>query len=319
MVVAIAAQACVPPPRPLPPQPSDAAVGCIDTDGYADAMGSGHLFLVDEFGFAELGKCLDRDGDGESDCAINRAWRPLLPVLNNMLVAAVSNGRILMVFEVAGLCAPYDGADPAVTIKIYPATDADPDPTNNLCLEPGCGQVLARAKYMSDGQSLYRAPPQPVIEYRVRTAMGADLAIDLEQASEPMTIKELDMTCLLPEQMDELSEGVLCGVAPVDNLALVRLPVCDYLPAFCQLALIPDDLNLAEYLVVLGQQPDVDMDGDGLEEIELDTNNRTLLCYDGDGSVMGAKDCLHDPAMQDGYSVCFSFHGIPGAIVGIDD
>lgn len=300
-----------------PPLPLDAGEACVDTDGYTDPMASGHVFLVDRFGFRDVDDCLDRDRDGDPDCVINTAMRPLLPMLDGLLSGAVANGRILMAIEAAGLCAPYAGADPAVTLKIYPATDSDGDPTNNLCGTAGCGQVLARPRYMADGQTRYRAEPVPVVDFTVQTVLAGELAINLANNSEPLTVQRLELRCLLPELMNELSDGQLCGVAPVRNVALVMLPLCELAPVLCLQALLPADLSLAEYLAVLGAQPDVDLDDDGLERFELDGNNRVLVCYDGDGRAMGAKDCLQDPEMQDGYSICFDLHGIPGEILGV--
>jgi len=216
------------------------------------------------------------------------------------------------------LCVPYPGSDPAVTLKIYPGFDADNDPTNNLCRDPGCGEIRARAKYVVDGQTIYRPQPAPVADFWLRTAVDAELAIDMGDQTGPLTIRRLNLACTLPELLTELRDGMLCGVAPVRQLAHVQLAFCEWLPTFCNAALIPPDLSLAEYLAVLGQQPDIDVDGDGLERFELDSNNRVLICYDGDGSVMGAKDCMQDPALQDGYSICFDYHGIPGAIVGVE-
>jgi hypothetical protein len=292
-------------------------MGCVDTDGASDPPGSGPVFLLDQLGFADVGDCLDRDGDGTPDCAINRAWRPLLPMLNGLFSAAIANGRILMALEAAGLCAPYAGSDPAVTLKLYPAIDVDGDPTNNLCREPGCGQVLARSRFVVDGQTRYRGPPEPIVDFVARSAFDHPLDIAIDAQTRPLTVRQLQLRCLLPALLDELPSGVMCGVAPVSELAIVQLPICDAAPILCEQARLPPDLSLAEYLAVLGEQPDVDLDGDGLERFELDGNSRVLICYDGDGSVLGAKDCLQDPQMQDGYSLCFSLHGIPGALVGV--
>ena len=53
-------------------------------------------------------------------------------------------------------------------------------------------------------------------------------------------------------------------------------------------------------------QPDVDLDGDGLERFE-DTNPDDGVaaidrCIDGDGAEILGADCVTDPRIQDGYS-----------------
>ena len=77
------------------------------------------------------------------------------------------------------------------------------------------------------------------------------------------------------------------------------------------------ELNETEFLVLFGEQPEIDVDGDGLEHIELDDQTHIARCIDGDGRVIEGADCLDDPGMVDGYVICLDFHAVPGHIVGI--
>jgi len=67
-----------------------------------------------------------------------------------------------------------------------------------------------------------------------------------------------------------------------------------------------------------GHDPDIDVDGDGLEHFETD-GEVVVSCVDGDGTVVGGNDCPCDPRMVDGYSSGANFTGIAAALVGIDE
>ncbi len=68
-------------------------------------------------------------------------------------------------------------------------------------------------------------------------------------------------------------------------------------------------------LGILGAQPDIDMDGDGLETIEINREGVpwcqpvVVACVDGDGTRIEGRDCLGDPRIADGFSVALDFDG----------
>jgi len=92
---------------------------------------------------------------------------------------------------------------------------------------------------------------------------------------------------------------------------------------FCGAALIQDmghgdppdnigDLNLLEAFLgggaavglptIPGVDLDLDLDGDGLERIEVDPTGRIVRCTDGDMTVIEGRDCWEAPRMQDAFS-----------------
>jgi hypothetical protein len=55
---------------------------------------------------------------------------------------------------------------------------------------------------------------------------------------------------------------------------------------------------------VPGVSPDLDLDGDGLERFELDSDSRIETCRDGDGfTTIPGRDCWQDPRMADAFAL----------------
>lgn len=315
----LALVACLPRDRPLPPK-TETGADCVDSDGYNDPYNSGPIFWEDKYELALPSEGIDLDGDGTIDTALNQAWGGRTrELINAGINGAIQSDRTTTPFEVAGLCPHrYHGADPAVTLKLYIGMDADDDRTNNWCAGPGCGEVLIDNNFMVGDQPKWRATPAQLVD----STLGFEL-----ETTEPMLFDQ-DMTVPLqmylvhgrmtvPETLTELRDGLLCGVVPARDLAETPIFICVNNPEICILAGIPPDRTLAEDLRLSGYLPDIDLDGDGLETFNVGNDGKIDICFDGDGSILGSKDCMQDPEMQDGYSGCFTFHATRATIVGI--
>jgi hypothetical protein len=66
--------------------------------------------------------------------------------------------------------------------------------------------------------------------------------------------------------------------------------------------------------------PDIDLDGDGLETITtVDNQTDIVSCTDGDGTtVIEGADCPCDPRMADGYSIAFELDFRGATVLGPD-
>jgi hypothetical protein len=62
--------------------------------------------------------------------------------------------------------------------------------------------------------------------------------------------------------------------------------------------------------------PDVDRDGDGLEQVVGDGAD-IVHCVDGDGTVIAGADCPCEPRIVDGYSVAIGFDTTTAELVGV--
>jgi hypothetical protein len=63
------------------------------------------------------------------------------------------------------------------------------------------------------------------------------------------------------------------------------------------------------------QQPDIDLDGDGLERYEAtmgsgSTAPMITACIDGDGTRVMGRTCVNDPRFADGFSAAFEHQGV---------
>lgn len=79
------------------------------------------------------------------------------------------------------------------------------------------------------------------------------------------------------------------------------------------------DGSLLDFIAnAIQMQPDIDRDGDGLEQVEGDGAS-IARCTDGDGTVIQGADCACDPRIADGFSVAFRGSAITAHIVGVID
>jgi len=64
--------------------------------------------------------------------------------------------------------------------------------------------------------------------------------------------------------------------------------------------------TLLDVLAVADVQPDVDVDGDGLEQV-VASGSHVVACRDGDGTMIAEADCHLDPRIADGYELTLLF------------
>ena len=83
------------------------------------------------------------------------------------------------------------------------------------------------------------------------------------------------------------------------------------------LDVIVTGLNAFNYRVT-PTQPDIDLDGDGLEHLmDTDGDGRVDRCIDGNGTIIDGTDCPLDPRMADGYSEAEDFTAATGKLGGL--
>jgi cysteine-rich repeat protein len=64
-------------------------------------------------------------------------------------------------------------------------------------------------------------------------------------------------------------------------------------------------------------QPDMDLDGDGLETFrDTDGDSRIDLCIDGNGTQISGTDCPTDPRIADGYSIAVDVNLVGARLAG---
>ncbi len=131
-----------------------------------------------------------------------------------------------------------------------------------------------------------------------------------------------------------LTNGTLCGSMSGATLALVGNPnglTGALVPPSCDgtganstfLDVIVGGGTISGFVSVMPTQPDVDVDGDGLEYFEVvrtgPPNCQAVIsaCIDGDGTRVPGAACALDPRFADGFSAGMVIHGTHATISGV--
>ncbi|MBI5481768.1 MAG: hypothetical protein HY906_23130 [Deltaproteobacteria bacterium] len=225
-------------------------------------------------------------------------------------------GRSGSVFAAARACSSSDSAAGRaapdagpVDFDFYQAVDADvpPDPTNNV---GGSGRFLTRLlDYTLQCAPRGRFDHAEIVGHELR-ARSRTWAFASPNTG-TMAVSDVEITVTFNEDF-AAAEGVLSGLAPL--CALTR----SYLPG-------SQTGNMLELIANgYGVEPDVDVDGDGLETVTGDGHGGIKECVDGAQAVPPAaritgNECACDPRMADGYSMAWRATLVPATLVGIAD
>jgi hypothetical protein len=279
--------ACATPPPILAP---------LDTEGWDDPPGTGVLFVFDSLALGGAGP-------------FARA--------NDFLRQGLLGGETLLIVEIAGLDLPFGGDDPHVTVKLYGARDADEPffPANNFRptdADQPCCQFRLNPQSVFGGQARARLRGA-IVDHRLETEPG-EMEFTLTVGVPPypeVRLEQAQLSAILPSELTTIVGGELHAAVPISTLS----------------SIVTSTANISALDLMSGNaEPDVDLDGDGLEHVERDvlaTDGRIARCFDGSGARVPPFDsaapwtCAMRPSMADGYSAAASFHGVRAEVVGI--
>lgn len=318
------------------------AVACTTgVDGWDDSPGQGNVFVINSLAIAEQNRGFDIDGECSEvvGCLDNALWG-LGSLVNDQIRQGVLGGDFRELIELSGLDDPYRGEDASITVKIYNATDADDPffPANDFAVPFGSSEPCCQ--FVISPQSLSSLPPQAriraparITQGRLRTLASVPLQTSVAQGAPPypeMRIERALLSARLAADRSELTEGLIGGAIAVSTLAGLENPFCRVATPRCPEGLVgSSQLDLVTALV--GPQPDIDLDFDGLE-CALDTtgDGRVDRCCDGEADACGTcshivppidasvpGSCALDPRMADGYSIAYVFTAVRAEVVGI--
>jgi hypothetical protein len=276
-------------------------------NGSGDPPGTGRTFALNTFGAARPGIGFHLEGGCPAG---NGCIQDELQVITSAFDIALAQGLISgqrnLVIELAGLTAPYEGAEDELTVKIYPAARDTAGAYRPLAA--GLSGFPANASFQLpariEGGHLASHGPYPLglgapangapadlvlVPSGVTTGTTAYLAIDFAQ-----------VTLDLPADLRGLTGGILGGVVRIHALATLEV----------------DGQPLLERAAMAHLDPDIDLDGDGLERFVVDAGGRIQGCLDGDGSTVPPVDpakpasCALRREMADGYSSAYEFSAV---------
>ncbi len=279
-----------PPTLMFPAEPLDSSNGASGCD-----VEFGRTFIMERFEIPDENGGRDHDGDGEPDNALaflgqyaNAGW-----------IESIASGSMMYMFDVT----PWLD-DPSITtselgLAFYQGIDIDGDPTNNTsgsdhfmvpaeqfdvsCRPTGAFEnVLLDNTFITADRDTFTfvLPDYGSLEFH-------DMVVELDVAP--------DMSAL---------HGTASGVWTYCSLS--RSPFPGAFPGSFL------DLLLA----ISASSPDIDRDGDGMEQI-VSNGDGVERCIDGDGTEIVDPFCPCDPRIVDGYSIAFEGWAVPATIEGI--
>lgn len=246
-------------------------------------------FFVDELDVLPPGQGFDLNGDGKPD---NRLG-VIGPTVNAGYVESIAQGKTVLLFDFT--------IGPGLTLVEAPLSD----------IWFFVGQIASERGQYVVPQKQFDAQCRP-------TSAFADISFSNGQyhATTPtwqlvyegigdIVFKDVQMTLRFddPKALTAV-DGQMGGKWTLCGLTHTQFP--GVLPGSLLDAVI-NNYNLA---------PDIDVDGDGIEQIHGDGKVVTS-CTDGDGTVIMGNDCGCDPRMADAYSIAFHAHCIPAKISGV--
>lgn len=275
------------------PVDSGAPPDLADTGGCHPPFG--RSYIVTTFAMRQEGDGFDLNGDGKPDNALGA----LATFANPKWQDAITNGYAIYLFDLRNLAGPplVEGDHPA--LSFFVGSDADTDASNNL---GGMGQFLVPAEQ-------FDVNCQSTAGFDMPTVTGGQILAQKDSVS-------------------VVAQGV--GSLQFVDVKLVSTMNADYsvfsgtlgdISTACALSLSPSGVSASSLLdVIVGSfslQPDIDINGDGLDTFTGDQTNGVTSCTAADGTIIMGHDCACNPKIHDGYSAAFDFSSAPATILGL--
>jgi hypothetical protein len=258
-----------------------------------------------ELGAANQG--FDIDGDNILDNALGSA-DGLKELLDPEIAASVDDGDLLFLTEYRDLADLNSDANP-VTVAFYGAVDGDTpaNPADNFdgnegflfgreWVDQDCNPVTAATGGYTSGTGTVTASSQATVPVNIPPLGGV---IDVARPRFQTDLEADTAGVRSPNGESAMFGGAILQCALANGPAVVLWD------------------NPQAALASLGVQPDIDLDGDGAESVQV-AGFDIVSCTDGDGTVIDGANCGCDPRMADGYSFSFVMDLRGATILGID-
>lgn len=261
----------------------------------------------------------DFSGDRVPDNAFGRALGTAVGILNSFITSPISNGQVLIQLSFLNLTDPRGQNLPDTRVGWLLGADADGMVQNNG--QPGNPQFVQRGSL--NAMTLL---PQASFQSRVMGGMieggPEDIELNFGMMGFRVSRARIAGTVVADDtRIVEVRGGSLCGAIPARDLTRIPNPL-NMLPGgggggsrSTLLEAIVGGLRVPFININIGpQQPDVDLDGDGLERFEASMGGignapRITACIDGNGTRIEGGECVNDARMADGFTSAFQIGG----------
>ncbi len=285
--------------------------GSLVTDNCPDSYGPG--LIAGTFDVAPTGTGFDLDGDTGGDAEVDNAIGDiggLRSLVNSSLSDSLDAGTLRLLADVRDFSG-IGGDDNDLTVYAYGGVDSD-DPANTADDFAGDEDY-----YYSHGSvNLDSCVPKAVLDgsYSGGTldVSAAAISFFIDSLGGFLTFARARYQGMLETDTEGLrtpaaTAGVLGGAITQCSLSRAE-------PSILAYSLLHDLHRL------FSLNPDIDLDGDGLETITtIDNQTDIVSCTDGDGTtVVEGADCPCDPRMADGYSIAFTIDFRGATVLGPD-
>jgi hypothetical protein len=325
---------------PIAPEPDDG------WQGFLDPVNTGRTFVINRLGIAsdpEVG--LDIDSVIESP-KVDNVLSAAAGYANNLIEGGVVRGESLVLMEIAGLDEDFRGDDREVTVKIYGAIDADEPPrfANNFTTPPGessCCRFNIDSESIPNNQAEARFRAR-ISGRRIQAIEASNIAFTLAIGNPPhqkISFQRARIAgALIGNSVTGIREGLIGGAIPMADLGQNNASPFCLTGEDCSVSGLADRTVLDLVAVLVGPQPDIDLDGDG-PECTLTTSGNATVDACCDGSIGGRcltssgncqsgiivppvvpsrpSSCAEDPRIRDGYSVALSYDAVPATVIGV--
>ena len=228
-----------------------------------------------------------------------------LTPMNNDLQQAVLRGDICMMQHISEWSGPPTATATDIGFFLFTGSDADSpkDPSNDYT---GEGEFFFRmTEFDLNCEPTTEADEASLVD-RVISARRSvwQFALSAELGSMQFRDARVELTFAADFAT---GSGIFAGSMPLCTLAGVPFP---------------GDLSgsvldvLINYEIFDPVQVDMDLDGDGLEQV-IGDGESVLECIDGDGTVIPGSNCPCHPAIVDAVSAAIGIEVVPAIVVGV--
>lgn len=236
-------------------------------------------------------------------------------LVNEQITTSVKNGSLLVGLELRDLDDPSGQNDEAMTVAMIGLSDSDGDASDNF--DPNAPETFSPAP-LSFGME-----GNPTVVFS--QASIKDGLLHAESVG-------ILMTPGLPFPFaNPVLEGTLTASAEGDSIQTLENGRLTGAVSASLLGIVPNitmgtcgGQTLLDVIAtgcgIFALQPEVDLDGDGLEKLfdveGVDENGNPAKdghidkCVDGDGTEILGPDCASDPRIADAYRLVFALHGV---------